>query len=242
MKVDKLTTPQSAPKAAPTSAPPSDAAPAIARDSVVVRSKADPAPPQPEEHKGAFRKFLDFYLGNTENKLFMLKFNSLHFKEKLLSLANSAESGPVAKAVGGVKKAFGKLGQIKAKVAGKMAEGGAEAGFLAKALGSVGKVGGVVLRGFEKIAPAFGWLVAGQDSVSAVKSFSDKHATGLRRGLLSATAVFSLVGAGASTLALSGAAMAAIGATPALLGAVAIGCFGGSLLTGFLASKQKKAS
>lgn len=242
MKVDKLSTATSAPKAANPSAPQPDAAPAIARDSVVVRAKADPAPAQPEEHKGPLKKFLDFYLGNTENKLFMLKFNSLHCKEKLLGLLNSVESGPVAMAVDKVKGLFGKLGQFKAAMASKMAAGGAEAGVVAKALGKLGKASGVMFRGFEKIAPGFGWLVAGQDSVSAVKSYNDKQSTGLRRGLLTATAGFSLVGAAASTLALSATAMAAIGATPALLGAVAIGCFGGSLLTGFLASKQKKST
>jgi hypothetical protein len=247
MKVDKRPTPQPAGKAAEQApakaAAPKEAAPAIARDAVVVKTTTDDTPaqaaPKPEEKKSLFKKFVEVYFGNTENKLFMLKFNSLHFKEKVLSTLNAVESGPIAKVVDFAKGGLAKLGALKSAVFGKLAAAGGEAGFFSKAMGKVGKVGGVAFKFMEKAAPFFGWLVAGQDAVGAVKSYNDPKSSGLRRGLLTATAGFSIVGAAASTVALSAAAMAAVGVSAPLLGGVAIACFAGSLLTGWLASRQK---
>jgi hypothetical protein len=126
-----------------------------------------------------------------------------------------------------------------------MATSGAagEAGLLSRIMRPFAKFAGNAFRIFEKGSLVFGAMVAVQDWMKAFKSFADKQATGLKRGLLVGTAALSTIGllaSGAAIWAPALAAAAAIGLTPALLGGIAMVCFGGSLLTGWLAGKQDK--
>src|SRR5689334_21538693 len=97
MKVEKRANTQpaiKAPEKTPTTpvAAKAPTAPAIAKDAIAVKLPSDgdapvkPQTPEPDAKKGLVDRFMDFMFGNTENKLFMVKFNSFHFKEKVVSV------------------------------------------------------------------------------------------------------------------------------------------------------------
>lgn len=219
------------------------------------RIRTRPAAPEPElfgppkAATGFWRTLWNLMFGNTENKWFQIKFNLIHFKDVLMGLMQALQAGPLSPLFTLTDKvgafAAGTLSRLRGSAVG--AESGAIArlfGALGRAASPIGKLLAIALKGLERAAPIFGMLVAVQDLYKAALLQGDDRVSADRKVFAWATFGFSAVGAAASTVA----AWSALGAAVAVpigigslgLGTIAIGCFGLSLITGWLGARLAK--
>lgn len=232
----------------PTDAP---ARPArIAGDTIVKTRTPEPEPELLAPPKGAtgwVRTLWNMMFGNTENKLFQIKFNLIHFKDLLMGLMQALQAGPLAP----LFHVTDKIGAFLAGGTARLQTTAAEGGVLGRALGALGRVaapvaqvGRVAFKWLERSAPVFGMLVAVQDLYKATLLQGDEKISGDRKVMAWATFAFSAIGATASTVAAWSAVGAAIAVPLGIgsvgLGTIAIACFALSLLTGWLGSRLAK--
>lgn len=190
--------------------------------------------------------FYELLFGNEENKLFQIKANLLHFKDIVMGLWGALQAGPLAP----LFSVFDKLGAgITAGLARLQTRALAtEANALTKTLAWFGRAAGPIrtvatvgLKWLERSAPLFGWLVAVQDLTKAIRVQDNQKVGGVKKTLAWTTFALSVIGSVASTAAAWGAVGALVTAATGLaapaLGAIAIGCFAASLLTGWLATR-----
>lgn len=189
----------------------------------------------------------DMLFGNTENKLFQIKMNLIHFKDVVVNLMTVMETGPLQPIFTLVDKLGALVSGGFSRFKGLSAEGnafGKVLGFLGKVAKPVQRALGVTFRFLERTAPIFGWLTAVQDGYKAFVYQDDKHSTTRRKVLGWTTFGLSTIGAIASTVgawaATGAAATLPTGFGPVTLGTVAIVCFGLSLLTNWMASREAK--
>lgn len=190
--------------------------------------------------------FYTMLFGNEENKLFQIKANLLHFKDIVVGLWGALQAGPLAPFF----SLFDKLGAgITAGLARLQTRALAtEANALTKTLAWFGRAAGPIrtvatvgLKWLERSAPLFGWLVAVQDLMKAMRVQDNEKVGGVKKTLAWTTFALSVIGSVASTAAAWGAVGALVTAATGLaapaLGAIAISCFALSLLTGWLATR-----
>lgn len=218
---------------------------AFAADRLVAGTK--PGQPAPKAEPAQPHGFLyRLFFGNEENKLFQIKVNLIHFKDILMGVWGAVQAGPLAplftifdKLGGGITAGLARL-QTRALAHEATALSRTLAWF-GRAAGPTRTVAGVTAKWLERSAPLFGWLVAVQDLVKAVRVQGNEKVGGAKKTLAWATFGLSVIGSVASTAAAWGAAGALVTAATGLaapaLGAIAIGCFALSLLTGWLATR-----
>jgi hypothetical protein len=213
------------------------------------KSSAAPCPEPdltapPKGLPGWLHHVWDLMFGNTENKVFQIKMNLIHFKDVVVNLMTVMETGPLQPIFTLIDKLGALLSGAFSRFKGLSAEGnglGKVLGFLGKVAKPVQRVLGVAFRFLERTAPIFGWLTAVQDGYKAFVYQGDQRSSGQRKFYGWATFALSAIGATASTIgvwATTGAAATlptAFG--PVTLGTVAIVAFGLSLLTNWLAKK-----
>lgn len=203
----------------------------------------------PEKAPGWVKRLWDLTFGNVENKLFQIKLNLLQFKDVVIGLIQTLESGPLQPLFNVVENVGGWISGLLtgARAAARdTAAGSSKLGRAIAVLGSAFKplkaVGAVVAKGLERTAPIFGWLTAFQDTWRAIGFQTDKDAPLKEKVMRWATAGLSIVGATASSIAAWGAVGAAIAAPTgiggATLGTIAIVAFGLSILTGWAANRM----
>lgn len=216
-------------------------------DALVSTKKQPAETPKPEtekekEHGWLYRMFF----GNEENKLFQIKANLIHFKDIVMGFWATVQAGPLAP----LFNLFDNLGAgITAGLARLQTRAMAnEASALTKTLAWLGRAAGPVrtvatvgLKWLERSAPLFGWLVAAQDLAKAVRVQGNEKVGAGKKALAWTTFALGVIGSVASTAAAWGAVGAAVTAATGLgipaLGAIAIGCFALSLLTGWLSTR-----
>ena len=215
-------------------------------------AKPKPAPspaPAEEGEKGVLHRFWDLMFGNVENKLFQIKFNLIYFKDAVLAFSTAAQAGPFGPLFTFVDKVGGLASGVLTRLRGTaaaMAQRSANFGKLyawfGRAAAPLRAAGAVTLKWLERSAPLFGWLVAVQDLITAIKRQGEAQISGGRKVLSWATFGFSAIGATASTIAawctVGAAASAPTGIGPVGLGTIAIACFGLSLLCGWLGGRE----
>ncbi|MDB5099208.1 MAG: hypothetical protein JWM80_3629 [Cyanobacteria bacterium RYN_339] len=201
----------------------------------------------PKGMPGWLHHVWDLMFGNTENKLFQIKMNLIHFKDVLLNLVTVLETGPLQPLFTLIEKVGGLISGGFSRFKGLSAEGGAigkVAGFLGKCAKPAQRVLGASFRFLERTAPIFGWLTTVQDGYKAIIFQGDKRSSGQRKFYGWATFALSAIGATASTIGAWAATGAAVtlptGFGAVTLGTVAIVAFGLSLLTGWLGSRAAK--
>ncbi len=250
-----LTAPAPRPAPAPAKAVVTRPAAAPARFTGDTRVKTQAAEPEPEllaAPKGAtgwVRALWNMMFGNTENKLFQIKFNLIHFKDILMGFMQMLQSGPLAPLFTLTDKVGAFLAGTLARLNGSAA--GAESGVMSRAFAGLGRMAApvaniarIAFKWLERAAPVFGLLVAVQDLYKAAALQGDAKVSGDRKVFAWATFLFSAVGATASTIA-AWSALGAVIAVPVGIGSVGLGtvaivCFGLSLLTGWLGSRLAK--